>query len=361
MTKWVTRIILILIVGAGIGWLAYTKLSKDQQKQAQAAAAHSDKTGALMVDGYVVQPTALPNEVVTTGTLLSNELTEIRPQVSGRVTDIYFTEGGYVHKGDLLVKLFDGDLRAQMDKLKIQKKLADTTLARQEQLLQIDGISRQAVDATRNEAAAFQAQLDYYVAEISKTEIRAPFSGTLGLRQISEGAIVSPTTLVTKIYQNDPLKLEFSIPESYANQVKTGDYVGFTTSAHRTDTFSGKVYAINPGINPQSHTLSMRALVPNKGNRLTPGSFASVRVKLREIQNAIMVPTEALIPTTKANQVVVCKSGQAQFVSVETGVRTSDKVQILSGIQAGDTVLTTGILQVQPGMAVQFLTVDTAQ
>ncbi len=357
MTKWVTRVIVLLVIAGVIGLLAYNKITKDQTRQAKANDMRSHKTGALMVDGFVATATDMPNEVVTTGTLLSNELTEIRPEVSGRITHIYFHEGNYVKKGALLVKLFDGDLQAQVEKLKIQKALADTTLARQEQLLAIDGISRQAVDATRNQVATFQAQLDYYKAEISKTAIRAPFSGMLGLRQVSEGAIVSPSTLITKIYQNNPLKLEFSIPEEYANQVKEGDKVSFTTSAYRNDTFNGAVYAINPGVNPASHTLAMRARVPNRGNRLTPGAFASVHIDLREIKDAIMVPTQSLLPTTKSDQVVICENGKAKFVAVETGLRTKDKVQIISGVQAGDTVLTTGILQVQPGMEVQFLSI----
>lgn len=357
MTKWATRIIALIVIAGVIGLLAYNKISKDRVKQTRADKMSANKSGALMVDGFVAGATDMPNKVITTGTLLSNELTEIRPEVSGRITDIYFTEGSYVKKGTLLVKLFDGDLQAQMEKLKIQKRLADTTLARQEQLLKINGISRQTVDAARNQVAAYQAQLDYYKAEISKTALRAPFSGTLGLRQVSEGAIVSPTTLITNLYQNNTLKLEFSVPEEYASQVKEGDLVKFTVSAYRTDTFSGKVYAINPGIDPQSHTLTLRARVPNKNSRLTAGSFASVRVDLQKIENAIMVPTQSLLPTTKANQVIVCKNGKAEFVPVQTGIRTNDKVQIISGVHAGDTVLTTGILQVQPGMQLKFLSI----
>lgn len=361
MSKWVTRIVLILIIGGVIGLLAYNKVTKDRQRSVKAEAAKTTKASALMVDGYVVHPEALPNTIVTTGSLLSNEFTEIRPEISGRITHIYFNEGAYVKKGALLVKLFDGDLQARMKQLQVQKDLADTTLARQEKLLEISGISRQAVDDSRNQVASFQAQIDYYKAEISKTEIRAPFSGRLGLRQVSEGAIVSPTTLVTKIYQNNPLKLEFSIPERYTDQIKKGDQVSFTTSSHKGATFTGTVYAVNPGIDPQSRTLTMRARVSNTKNILTPGSFASVQVKLREIEDALMVPTEALIPTTKDNQVVVCQDGVARFVSVKTGLRTNDKVQIISGIQAGDTVLTTGILQAAPGLELQFLSVTSGK
>ena len=361
MSKRVISIILILIVVGGVGLLAYNKAAKDHQRNQKAQSVKSSKKSALLVDGYVVKPENLPNTIITTGSLQSNEFTEIRPEMSGRITHIYFKEGAYTKKGDLLVKLFDGDLQAQMEQLEVQLSLADTTLARQKKLLEINGISRQTVDVSQNQVASFKAQVDYYKAEISKTEIRAPFSGRLGLRQVSEGAIVSPTTLVTKIYQNNPLKLEFSVPERYSDQTKIGDHVSFTTSAHAKDTFSGTVYAINPGIEPDSRTLTMRAHVSNNKNLLTPGAFASVSIDLREIDNALLVPTQSLIPTTKDDQVVVSRNGKAQFVSVKTGMRTKDKVQILSGIQSGDTVLTTGILQVQPESELQFLSINDGE
>lgn len=361
MSKRVISVILILIVVGGIGLLAYNKATKDHQRNQKAQSVKSSRNSALLVDGYVVKPENLPNTIITTGSLLSNEFTEIRPEMSGRITHIYFKEGAYVKKGDLLVKLFDGDLQAQMEQLEIQLSLADTTLLRQKKLLEINGISRQTVDVSQNQVAAYKAQVDYYKAEISKTVIRAPFSGRLGLRQVSEGAIVSPSTLVTKIYQNNPLKLEFSVPERYSDQTKIGDHVSFTTAAHVKDTFRGTVYAINPGIDPDSRTLSMRAHVKNDKNLLTPGAFASVSIDLREIDNALLVPTQSLIPTTKDDQVVVSRNGKANFVSVKTGIRTKDKVQILSGIQPGDTVLTTGILQVHPESELQFLSITDGE
>lgn len=361
MSKRVTSIILILIVIGVVGLLAYNKVTKDQTRNQKSQSVKSSKASALLVDGYVVVPRSLPNSITTTGSLQSNEYTEIRPEMSGRITHIFFKEGARARKGDLLVKLFDGDLQAQMEQLEIQLALADTTLGRQEKLLAINGISRQTVDVSRNQVAGYKAQIDYYKAEISKTEIRAPFSGQLGLREVSEGAIVSPTTLVTKIYQNNPLKLEFSVPERYSDQTKIGDRVFFTTAAHVQDTFSGTVYAVNPGIDPDSRTLTMRAHVRNEKNQLTPGAFASVRIDLRQINDALMVPTQSLIPTTKDDQVVIARNGEAEFVPVKTGLRTKEEVQIISGVRPGDTVLTTGILQVQPGSELQFLSITNGK
>lgn len=355
MSKYIIRIVLILVVAGVIGLLAYNKISKDKALSLQAEAMKSGSSNVLLANGYVVAPAPLQNNIEATGTLLSNEFIQIQPEINGRITDIYFQEGAYVKKGTLLVKLFDGDLKAQMEKLKVQKRLADTTLARQEKLLEINGISRQAVDNTRNQVASYQSDLDYYEAEIRKTEIRAPFNGRIGLRQVSEGAIVSPTTVITKLYQNNPLKLEFSVPEKYRSQIKTGDLVAFTVAESPGEHFKGKIYAINPGIDPNTRTITLRAHVNNEGEKLSPGSFANVHIELRAIPNALMIPTEALIPTTKANQVIVSKQGKAKFINVETGIRTADKVQITSGLQAGDTVLTTGVMQAKPGVPLKIM------
>jgi membrane fusion protein (multidrug efflux system) len=169
--------------------------------------------------------------------------------------------------------------------------------------------------------------------------------------------------VITKLYQNNPLKLEFSVPEKYRNQIKTGDEVTFTVAESPGEYFMGKVYAINPGIDPNTRTITLRAHVNNQEEKLSPGSFANVHIRLRAIPDALMIPTEALIPTTKANQVIISEHGKAKFVDVETGIRTADKVQIISGLQAGDTVLTTGIMQAKAGVPLKIieLTADTAQ
>jgi membrane fusion protein (multidrug efflux system) len=354
MSNKIIRIILVLIVAGVIGLLAYNKVKKDD-KLAIERKAMTKGSGSLMADAYIVKPVPLKNDINATGTLLSNETIQVQPQITGRITHLYFKEGAYVQQGDLLVTLYDGDLQAQLEKARIQQSLADTTLARQKQLLAIHGISQQDVDNTQNQVASYEADLNYYKAQITETKILAPFSGRVGLRQVSEGAIVSPTTVITTLYQNDPLKLEFSIPEKYRSQIKIGDKVSFTVSEMPDRQFTGKVYAINPGIDPQTRTITMRAWVSNKNEILSPGAFANVYIELHEIPNALMIPTESLIPTTQDAQVVVCKDGKANFVTVKTGIRTADKVQITSGIRAGDTVLTTGIMQVGQGVPLHIM------
>jgi len=349
MSNKIIRIILILIAAGVIGLLAYNKVNKDDALASERQAMVS-KSSSLLADGYLVKPTHLKNDINATGTLLSNESILVQPQISGRITHLYITEGAYVKQGQLLATLYDGDLKAQLAKAELQKSLADTTYMRQKQLLTINGISRQDVDNTHNQVAGAQADIDFYKSQITETQIIAPFDGRLGLRQVSEGAIVSPTTVMTTLYQNNPLKLEFSVPEKYRNQIKIGDNVTFTVAELPDHPYAGKVYAINPGIDPQTRTVTMRARVDNKSGLLSPGGFANVHIDLREIPDALMIPAESLIPTTQDAQVVLCKDGKADFVAVKTGIRTENKVQILSGIQAGDTVITTGIMQASQGV-----------
>lgn len=357
MNRTIIRIILIIIVVCAIGALAYNKVKKDH-KLAKERTGMARGSEDLLVDAYVVKPIPLQNDLEVTGTLLSNETIVIQPEITGRVTQINFKEGSYVKKGDLLVELFDGDLKAQLEKSKIQQQLADTTLKRQKQLLAINGISEQNVDNTQNQVASAQADIDYYKAEISKTNIRAPFDGKVGLRQVSTGAIVTPSTMITNLYQNNPLKLQFSVPEKYRDRISLGDKVNFSVSEMHDRTFSGKIYAIDPGIDPATRTVTMRALVQNNNGMLAPGAFAVVHIDLHHIPDALMIPSQALIPTTQDAQVVVSKNGKAAFVTVQTGERTPDQVQIISGLQAGDTVLTTGIMQAMPGIPLRFMQID---
>lgn len=360
MNRKVVQIILIVAVIGIVGALAYNKVKKDHKLAAERAGMAKSSKG-LLVDAYVIKPVPLQNNLEVTGTLLSNESIVIQPEITGRITQINFEEGSYVKKGDLLIKLFDGDLKAQLEKSQIQQQLADTTLKRQKQLLAINGISEQNVDNTRNQVASAQADIDYYKAEISKTDIRAPFDGKVGLRQVSIGAIVTPSTVITDLYQNNPLKLQFSVPEKYRSRISLGDNVNFSVAEMRDRTFSGKIYAIDPGIDPATRTVTIRALVQNNKGMLAPGGFAVVHIDLHHIPDALMIPSQALIPTTQDAQVVVSRNGKAAFVTVQTGERTSDQVQITSGLKAGDTVLTTGIMQAIPGMPLQFMQVNSEE
>ncbi|MGN6510245.1 MAG: efflux RND transporter periplasmic adaptor subunit [Chitinophaga sp.] len=353
-----TRLVLLFLVLAVAGFFIYKLAAKSNNpKEPEAApkaeAARGGGGRSILVDAYVAKPVKLNESIEASGTLQSNEEVELKPEITGRITHIYFKEGVKVSKGTLLIKLYDGDILAQIRKLELQQQLAKTTLSRQQQLLKINGISQQDVDVTSNQVSAYAADIEYNRAQLQKTEIRAPFSGTIGLRNVSEGAIVGPATIMTTLQQLDPLKIDFATPEKYRNAIRKGDPVTFTVAGD-TVKYKGSIYAIDPKIDLATRSVKIRALVPNPSGRLFPGSFAKTTIQLRDNPNAIMIPSQAVIPGTRFKQVIVADSGKAKFVVVETDVRTENNVQITDGVRAGDTVITTGILQLKPGMPLHY-------
>lgn len=348
------RIIILLLVLVAAGYFAYRLFTKSGKKTPSGQPAATRPGGRpILADAYVVKPVTLDESIEASGTLQSNEEVELKPEITGRITHINFKEGVKVGKGTLLIKLYDGDILAQIRKLELQQQLAKTTLERQENLLKINGISQQDVDVTANQVSAYGADIEFNKAQLQKTEIRAPFSGTLGLRYVSEGAIVGPTTIMTTLQQLDPLKIDFSVPEKYRNAIHKGDPVLFSVAGD-TSKYRGNIYAIDPKIDLATRSVKIRALVPNANGRLFPGSFAKTSISLKDNPNAIMIPSQAVIPGTRDKQVIVADSGRAKFVIVETGVRNENNVQILNGLQPGDTVITSGILQLKPGMPFQY-------
>lgn len=305
----------------------------------------------LKAEAVVVQPAALNSVYQSSGNLLANEAVNVYPEVAGRITAIYFKEGTAVRKGDLLVQLFDNDLKAQIQKLKVQRRLQVITKERQDELLAISGISKQEYDNTVALIASIDADIDYNEALLRRLQIRAPFEGIIGLRNVSIGAIIAPTTLVTIIQQVQPLKLDFPVPEQYKGAFKTGDPVHFTVTGS-PDTMSGQITAIQPGADATTRTIMMRALVPNPHRKLAPGAFANVFLSLGRNSSAIMVPSQSIIPTTRDKKVAVVRNGKAELVTVVTGMRQKEDVEITQGLQPGDTVLTTGIMQVKTGTEV---------
>lgn len=308
-------------------------------------------TGPVPVHISIIKPQKLDNKVLTTGTILANEEVNLKSETSGKVVKILFREGSRVKKGDLLVKINDSELQAELLRAKSALKLADENEARQKKLLQTGGVSQQIYDAAVNELNARKADVSLYNAQIDKTEIRAPFDGIVGLRKISEGAYVTTSTDIASMQEIDPIKIDFSVPEKYSSFVNTGDKISFTISGN-TKTYTGRVYAIEPKIDEATRTLQIRALCPNASKEIHPGSFADVTLILKEITDALMVPTQAIIPILKGQKVYLYKSGKVVESVVQTGTRTDTMVQITDGVSPMDTVITTGILQIAPGMPV---------
>jgi membrane fusion protein (multidrug efflux system) len=310
--------------------------------------------GPMSVSGYVVRPEKLDNTVRTTGTVLAFEEVELVAEASGRIIKIAFTEGSHITKGDLLVKINDEDLQAQLRKTELQIKLAEEELDRQNQLLKINATSREAYDIAMNQLGSMKADRDVLKAGINKTEIRAPFNGLIGLKYVNEGSYVSQSTKIASVQNIDPVKIDFSIPEKYADMVSKGDEVKFTSEANANQ-FKGKVFAIEPKIDLATRTLQIRALSDNKNEKILPGSFVKIELQIKETPNALMIPTQSLVPVLKGQIVFVSKDGLAQSIPVKTGVRTDVSIQITDGISEGDTIITTGIMSLKPKMPVKVV------
>ena len=307
----------------------------------------------LAVQGFVVKPTVLNSSIEIAGTLLPFEETEIHPEVAGKVVMLSIREGAVVRKGTLLAKLFDGDLQAQLHKLSVQLQIANKTQERQEELLKIGGISQQDYDLSLLNVSTIKADMQILQADINKTRIRAPFDGKLGFKNISIGAYITPTTVITTIRQVNKLKLEFSVPEKYSTKVAVGNSVSFSTESS-SKRYSAKIVATESGITQETRSLMVHAIVENVDKGVTAGGFAKVNFDMGDNNEAIMVPTQSIIPEARDKKVIKYHDGTASFITVVTGTRDSSKVEILKGLAVGDTIVTTGLLQIKPGSKIKI-------
>jgi membrane fusion protein (multidrug efflux system) len=309
--------------------------------------------GPMVVDGFLVETHELSENVEVPGSLLPAEETQIRAEVAGRVVQLNIPEGGVVQKGTVLVKLFDQDLQATLKKLQVQLQIAEKSEERQKELLGIKGISQQDYDLAALNVDNLKADIESTRIAISKTEIRAPYNGQVGLRNVSLGSYLGPTDIVTTLRDLNMLKLDFFVPEKYAKTISKGYIVKFRVDGGRRD-HTGIVLATEGNVNPTTRTLRIKAIVKDKDPELVPGVFAKVRLQLGETSDALMIPTQAVIPTARNKQVIVLRKDTAVFNIVETGIRDSAYVQINSGLKKGDTVITTGLMAIRPSVKLKI-------
>jgi membrane fusion protein (multidrug efflux system) len=307
-------------------------------------------TALVTVD--VPTPSPLADVVLTTGTLLPNEEVRLVAEASGRITHLTFAEGSTVRPGQLLVKINDADLRAQLDRTRQRIALAETAEGRRRKLLEIGGVSREEYDQSLNELNVLRAEQRLIEAQIERTEIRAPFGGVVGLRAVSPGSYLSPQSPVATLQQVDPIKLDFDVPERYAGMVRIGGVVSFTAEG-MPGTHQATIYAVEPGISESTRTLRVRARGSNGEGLLRPGGFAEVEMTLSSIPDALSVPTSALTLTSSGASLFLVRGGKAEPRPVRTGLRTGERVQVVSGIAAGDTVVVSGVQQLRPGAPVR--------
>ena len=307
----------------------------------------------LYASGYIIVPTNMNELVYSTGSLIPDEEVELAFETAGKVVGIYFKEGTRVKKGELLAKINDKPLQAQLLKLQAQKKLTQEREFRQRQLLERDAISQESYDQVATELQSLEADILLLEARISETELIAPFDGVVGLRLISEGAYASTQTKIVRLVKTSPLKIEFSIPERYSGEITPSFPISFELDGI-PKTFTAKVYAVDPKVDVNTRTITVRALYPNTNEELKPGRFTSIKALLSQIENTIAIPTQAIIPEMEGEKVFTYKNGKAQEVKVKLGLRTESFVQITDGLKFNDTVLTTAILQLRHNYPVQL-------
>lgn len=367
MSKKSTRIISVLgivIVAAAIlayrlGWLGGAPAAPESGENASAPAPGPSARGGgvLPIKALRIQPASVIDFITVNGSTAPNEEVTVSSEVPGKVVKILFNEGSWVEKGAPLIQLDDTELQAQRKRLLVQQELNQKIAERLKALYEREGVSLQEYEVARAEVEKVKADIALLDAQIAKRTIRAPFSGRLGLRQVSEGSYLSPGTAIVNLVSLNPIQLEFSIPEKYSRGVGQGSKVVFRLDGTNQD-ISATVVASEPNIDPATRTFRLKASAPNANGRILPGAFASVTVNLEEYGAAIMVPTEAIIPELGGKKVYLYRSGKAQPVSVETGIRQEASIQVTSGLQTGDTLITTGILQLRPGIDVTITELD---
>ncbi len=325
----------------------------DGESNTSPAAAVSANRGAsaLPVDVYIATEIESANTVYASGTVLPNEEVALQSEASGRLVQLNIREGSYVQKGELIAKIDDSDLQAQLRKLNFEEELAKQIEARQKKLLDIDAISKEEYDIAVNNVNTLSADKELLQVNIQKTEVRAPFFGFIGFKNISIGTYLTPGVDIAILVQTNPAKIDFSIPEKYASLLKVGQVVTFEVDGIE-ETFESRVVAIDPKVDEDLRTLRLRGITANADRRLLPGMFVRLTVPLGK-EDVIMVPTDAIVPILKGKMVYVMHNGKAMEQEITTGIRTDQNVQVRSGLSVGDSVIVSALMSLKAGMDVK--------
>ncbi|WP_420315826.1 efflux RND transporter periplasmic adaptor subunit [Ekhidna sp.] len=350
MNKSIKRVLYVIIALVIIGLIAYPKLPEITSDDENMASGQSQSED-LTVNAMVVQTESLENVVNVTGSLIADESVILNSELSGKIEKISFNEGQQVEKGAVIVTLNDEEILAEIEKLQFTKKLNEDNEYRQKVLLEKEAISNEEYETALTTLNTVKSEIKVLQARLEKHYIKAPFAGIIGFRDIAEGSYLNPGARITELYKINPIKLEFKIPSKYISLVNKGDQLSFEVDGY-DEQFTGEIYAVEPLIDPQTRSISIRAKADNKNNKLFPGQFARVRLTLETIPDAMLIPTESVIPELNGKKTFLCKNGKVSSVQITTGIRTEDRVQVTSGINNGDTVITTGILQIRPGMPI---------
>lgn len=311
------------------------------------------KRPPLNVNAQILKFENIEDMFRTKGLLIPDEEVDLTFETSGKITNIYFKEGTFVNKDDLLVKVNDAELQAELLKLQAELPLAKERVYRQKSLLDKDAVSKEAYESVTTALATLEAEIELVNAKIRLTELRAPFSGIIGLRMMSEGAYASPNSVISKLTKISPLKIEFSVNEKQANDIKPSTNIKFTIE-NDLKTYEANVYAVETSLDASTLSLKARALYPNTNGELKPGHSASIEIKLREINNTIVIPSVAAIAEMGKDIAYVYRNKKAQQVVITKGMRTASSIQVIDGLHEGDTLIVSGVMQLRSDMDVKI-------
>ena len=354
-----TRIIAITAIALFVLGMIFFPRIKNHFSKSEATTAIMPPSGGgarqvLSVNAKVMKYETLENVFRTMGVLLPYEEVNLVFETTGKITNIYFREGAFVRRGQLLAKLNDNILQAELQRLEVQVPLLESRVARQQHLLERDAVSLEAFESVTTELDRLRADIALAQARIAQTELRAPFDGYIGLRFVSEGTFATTQTVISTLTQTTPLKLDFSVNQSQANYIQPGQTLNFTAGTDLLNNFEAQIYAVEPRLNEQTFTLRARALYDNRHGLLRPGNSANIQIVVNEHDNALLVPSISLVAEMGRNFVYVYENGIARARNVTTGMRTAGAIQITNGLHAGDTLITTGVMQLRNGMAVRL-------
>jgi len=327
----------------------FSSCEKDVKKSTK----RQNQTAATLVEVIIIKNSSLPTTIKSIGTLMANESVSLSTQAGGSIDKINFEEGSQIKKGQLLLRVFNADIQAELKEVKARQNLAEIELSRNKKLFEAEGISQEVVDRATANFDELNAKKEKLEAEILKTEVYAPFNGTIGLRKVSKGDYLSANTPFANLVDISSIKVDFSLAEQYAHQIKKGDSISFKSS-NSSILHKAIVYAVEPKIDEGSRTIDARAIIANKNKELLPGTFVDVFLTTNQLAESIVVPNQSIVPILNGSQVFTVKNGKITSQKVETGIRDADKIQIKKGLQVGDTLVTTGLMQIREGMPVRI-------
>ena len=352
MNKTVRNISVVLLLIVAGALLIVPKLLSDKNKE-PVSGNPNQQNQMLPADAVIVKTDELENEVSTVGTVVANEEVDIKSELSRKITGIYFNEGSFVPEGKLLFRLDDADIVARLNKLNIDEDLNLKQEEREKQLLDKGLFTPDEFEIRQTNIEKIRADIEILEIELAKTYISSPISGITGFRNVSKGSLVNSSVVLTTVQDIGKVKIDFSIPEKYISMFSKGMDINFTMDGYE-ENFTARVVSYDPNLNESTRSIVLRAISQNKGNKLLPGSFVKVKLKLEKDENIMMIPSEALIPKLKGQSVFVYNNGAAILKDVETGFRSEKEIQITSGISIGDTVLTTNILKLKNNSKVKI-------